>query len=125
MFGLGTAAVFMLASIVTPDNNWALVFLSISYTGILLQQPNLCAVVLDIARKNAGGVFAFLNTVSNAASALSTVAFGYMVAYFGSYQVPFIPMIAALALGTLLWVRVDPTEELFVNSPSEDLAHSV
>jgi MFS transporter, ACS family, glucarate transporter len=118
VFGLGTAAVFMTLSVLTPNNLWALVFLSISYTGILLQQPNLCAVVLDTARKNAGGVFAFLNTVSNAGSALSTVVFGYMVAYFGNYTAPFVPMILALILGTVLWLGVDPTQQLFADDPS-------
>ena len=119
VFGLSVAALFMIASLLTPNNTWALVFLTISYTGILLQQPNLCAVVLDMARKNAGGVFAFLNTVSNAASALSTVVFGYMVGYFGNYTAPFIPMILTLALGAMLWMRVDPTHELFATEKNE------
>jgi len=117
LLGLGTAAIFLTATVITRSNALALVFLSLSYTGILLQQPNLCAVVLDIGRKHAGGVFAFLNTVSNSASALSTVTFGYLVAHFGNYDAPFIPMIAALILGTFLWARVDPTEELFAHEP--------
>ncbi len=97
----------------------ALVFLSLAYGGILFQQPTLCALCLDVGRKHAGAVFGFMNTAANAASALSAVVFGYLVGYFGNYNTPFIPMVALLALGALLWVHVDPTRELF---PEERLA---
>ena len=54
-----------------------------------------------------------MNTAANAASALSAVVFGYMVGYFGNYNAPFIPMVALLSVGALLWLQVDPTRELF------------
>jgi ACS family glucarate transporter-like MFS transporter len=113
VFGLGSAATFMAATIVTTSGGWALVFLSLAYAGILVQQPNLCAVCLDTGRKHAGAVFGFMNTAANAASAVSSIAFGYQVAYFGNYNAPFVPMVAALCVGTWLWLKVDPTNELF------------
>ena len=58
-------------------------------------------------------MFGFMNTAGNAASALSAVVFGYLVGYFGNYNAPFIPMVALLSLGALLWWQVDPTRELF------------
>lgn len=112
-FGLGMAAVFMTAAVLTRDNMWALIFLSFSYTGILLQQPNVGAVVLDIGKRNAGGVFGFLNTAANAASSVSSLVFGYMVQHYGNYEVPFVPMILALIVGAFLWIRIDPAKELF------------
>jgi ACS family glucarate transporter-like MFS transporter len=113
VFGLSSAAIFMAATVLTTSGTWALVFLSLAYAGILLQQPNLCAVCLDTGRKHAGAVFGFMNTAANAASALSTVAFGYQVAYFGNYNAPFVPMVATLCLGAWLWMTVDPSRELF------------
>jgi predicted MFS family arabinose efflux permease len=113
------AALFLTAAIVAPRGGLALVFLSLAYGGILFQQPTLCALCLDVGRKNAGAVFGFMNTAANAASALSAVVFGYLVGYFGNYNTPFIPMVALLSLGALLWLRVDPTSELF---PEEVLA---
>jgi MFS transporter, ACS family, glucarate transporter len=118
--GLGVAAIFMTASIVTSSGLWALVFLSLAYAGILSQQPNLCAVCLDTGRKHAGAVFGIMNTAANAASAVSSVAFGYLVGYSGSYNVPFVPMIAALCVGTWLWLKVDPTRELFEEDAAID-----
>jgi predicted MFS family arabinose efflux permease len=111
--GLSAAAIFMAATIVTTNAVWALIFLSLSYAGILAQQPNLCAVTLDIGRKHAGAVFGFMNTASNLASAVSSIAFGYLVGYFGNYSAPFIPMVASLCLGAWLWLKVDPAEDVF------------
>jgi MFS family permease len=117
--GLVAAALFLTAAIFAPGGNLALVFLSCAYGGILFQQPTLSALCLDVGRKNAGAVFGFMNTAGNAASALSAVIFGYLVGYFGNYDAPFIPMVALLSLGALLWLQVDPTRELF---PEEHLA---
>jgi MFS family permease len=111
--GLGIAAVFMSATTVAPNGTWALVFLSVAYGGILLQQPNLCALSLDIGREHAGAVFGFMNTAANAASAISSVVFGYIVALTGSYNAPLIPMAAALFVGAWLWLQIDPTQQLF------------
>ena len=66
-----------------------------------------------MGRKNAGAVFGFMNTAANLASALSSVVFGYLVGYFGNYNAPFIPMVALLVVGAVLWLQVDPTVELF------------
>jgi MFS family permease len=111
--GLSAAALSLTAAIFAPSGNVALVCLSCAYGGILFQQPTLCALCLDVGRKNAGAVFGFMNTAANAASALSAVVFGYLVAYFGNYNTPFIPMVALLSLGALLWLQVDATRELF------------
>jgi MFS family permease len=121
--GLTAAALFFTAAIFAPGGKWALVFLALAYGGILFQQPSLCALCLDVGRKNAGAVFGFMNTAGNSASALSGVVFGYLVGYFGNSDTPFIPMVALLCLGALLWSQVDPTRELFPElHPAESAA---
>jgi MFS family permease len=111
--GLSSAAIFMAATILTTSNLWALVFLSLAYAGILLQQPNLCAVCLDTGRRHAGVVFGFMNTASQIASFVSSIAFGYIVGYSGNYNLPFIPMVVTLAVGAVLWLKVDPAHQIF------------
>jgi ACS family glucarate transporter-like MFS transporter len=113
VLGLSCAAVFMAATIVTTSNLWALVFLSLAYAGILLQQPNLCAVCLDTGRSHAGAVFGFMNTAAQIASVVSSIAFGYLVGYSGNYNLPFIPMVVTLAIGAVLWLKLDPTHQMF------------
>jgi ACS family glucarate transporter-like MFS transporter len=100
-----------------------LVFLSLVYGGLTLQQPNWFAVCLDVGRRHAGAVVGFGNTAANAASAVSSVVFGYLVGHFGSYDAPLIPMVLTLCVGMLLWLTVDPTRELFVNERVENLAY--
>ncbi len=48
------------------------------------------------------------------------MAFGYLVAYFGNYNAPFFPMVLMLCLGIWLWLKVDPSEQLF----PEDAVHA-
>jgi MFS transporter, ACS family, glucarate transporter len=112
-FGLGIAAIFMAAAIVATSGIWSLTFLSLAYAGILLQQPNLSAVCVDIGRNHAGAVFGFMNTAGNAAAAVSSMVFGYLVAYSGSYDAPFLPMLVLLCVGIVLWIKVDPTRQVF------------
>jgi ACS family glucarate transporter-like MFS transporter len=121
--GLGSAALFLAAAIFAPGGKLALVFLSLAYGGILFQQPSWCALCIDVGRKNAGAVFGFMNTACMAASALSSLLFGYLVGYFGNYSAPFIPMVAFLCVGAMLWLQVDPALELFGNVlPAEPAA---
>jgi MFS transporter, ACS family, glucarate transporter len=123
-FGLAFAAVFMMATIVTTSGLWALVFLSMAYAGILAQQPNLCAVCLDTGRKHAGAVFGFMNTAASAASAVSSVVFGYLVQSSGDYNAPFIPMVALLCVGTWVWLTIDPAHQLFDDAAPVDKARA-
>jgi predicted MFS family arabinose efflux permease len=118
--GLSAAALSLIAAIFAPSGNLALAFLSCAYGGILFQQPTLCALCLDVGRKNAGAIFGFMNTAANVASALSAVIFGYLVGYFGNYNTPLTPMVALLCVGTLLWLQVDPTHELLPEEPHDE-----
>jgi len=120
--GLGVAAIFMAATIAATSGLWSLVFLSLAYAGILFQQPTLCATSVDIGKGHVGAVFGFMNTASNIAAALSSVVFGYLVAYSGGYELPFVPMLVLLCVGIVLWLRVDPTKQVFEEPlPSGDL----
>ena len=120
--GLSVAAPFLAAAIVAPSGTLVLLFLSCAYGGITFQQPSALALSLDVGRKHAGAVHGFMNTAANAAGALSAVVFGYMVGYFGNYNAPFVPMVAVLALGAVLWLQVDATRELFPEElPAESL----
>src|ERR1700730_17273009 len=44
---------------------------------------------MDTGRNHAGAFFGFMNTAANGASALSSIIFGYLVAYSGSYDALF------------------------------------
>jgi ACS family glucarate transporter-like MFS transporter len=117
--GLFIAAVCAVAVMFTHSWIGALLFLSLSYCGITLQQPIMFAVCLDIGGEYAGAMVGAMNTASQIGSFVSSLAFGYLVERYGNYNVPFIPMAVLLLLGAGLWLKVDPGERLVGdNSPA-------
>jgi MFS family permease len=111
--GLGSATVLMTAAVMTSTRGLAVILLSLVYGAITFQQTNVFAVCLDIGRRNAGAVTGFMNTAAQVGGFISTVTFGYIVGRFGSYDLPLLPMIAMLLIGTLLWLRIDATNVVF------------
>ena len=116
VIGLGAAAVFTVATVLTADKYVALVFLALSYAGSDFMLPTAWAVCLDIGKKYAGTVTGIMNTAGQIGSFLSSVLFGYFVRYSGSDDFPLWPMAAMLAISALLWLKIDPTEELIPES---------
>jgi len=57
-------------------------------------------------------VTAAMNTAGQIGSFVSSVLFGYLVKYSGSYDVPLVPMTVMLAISAALWLKIDATEEL-------------
>ena len=112
MLGLGASALFTVATILTPDKYVALVFLALSYAGSDFMLPTAWAVCLDIGKKYAGAVTGAMNTAGQTGSFISSVLFGYFVAFSGSYDFPLVPMTVMLLISAALWLKIDATEEL-------------
>ncbi len=110
--GLGSAALCTVAVMFTRQWLGALILLSLIYGGITFQQPTMFAACLDIGGEYAGAVVGAMNTASQIGSLVSSLAFGYLVGRYGSYNAPFIPMAVLLLTGAWLWLKVDPTEAL-------------
>ena len=64
----------------------------------------------------AGAVTGAMNMAGQAGSFVSSVAFGYMVTYFGSYDPPLLLFAAILAVSAAIYTRIDPTEQLIAES---------
>lgn len=109
--GLGSAALFLIAAMITEQKLLAVIFLSLSYGGITIQQPGVLTVCLDIGGKYAGAVTGAMNTATFVAAFLSSVIYGYIVKSFG-YDAPFVPMIVLLIVGGLLWFKIDPAQHV-------------
>ena len=113
VMGLGVAAAALFGTAVTTSHGLTLVFVSLVFGGMTFQQANVAAFCLDIGGRHSGAIYGFMNTAGNAAGALSSVVFGYLVAYFGNYTAPLVPMGVALVVGAGLWLTADPTREIF------------
>lgn len=117
---LATAGLFTVAAMLTRQQVLTVLFLTLVYGAITFQQSGVFGVCLDIGKKHAGAVVGMMNTSAQLGGLLGSVAYGYIVARFGSYDAPFIPMAALLFIGALLWLKIDASQEL---SAEPEAAH--
>ncbi len=109
---LTTAGLFTVAAMISPQQIATVIFLAIVYGAITFQQSVVFGVCLDIGQRHAGAMVGLMNTASQLGGLVGSVAYGYIVDRFGSYNAPFVPMAALLFLGALLWRRIDASQEL-------------
>jgi MFS family permease len=114
--GLGSACLFTIAATMTRQQLPTVILLSLVYGAITFQQSGVFGVCLDIGRKHAGSVVGLMNTSAQVGGLLSSVAYGYIVDHFHSYDAPFVPMAALLGLGALLWLKIDASRDLSTES---------
>jgi ACS family glucarate transporter-like MFS transporter len=112
LVGLGIAVPCTIAVMFTHQWLWVLIFLSLAYGGITFQQPIMFAVCLDIGGEHAGAVVGAMNTAAQVGSLASSLAFGYLVHRYGSYDLPFVPMAAFSLAGACLWLKIDASQQL-------------
>jgi ACS family glucarate transporter-like MFS transporter len=110
--GLFLSALCLFGTAVTPNKYWAVAFLTFGYFSMDCMLPVSWSICLDVGRKYAGAVTGAMNMAGQAGSFISSVAFGYMVTYFGSYNQPLILFAAMLAVSAVIYTRIDPTEQL-------------
>ena len=117
LVGLGCACLFTVMAMVTQQQLLTVVLLSLVYGAITFQQSVVFGVCLDIGGRHAGSMVGLMNTSSQVGGLLSSVAYGYIVRRFDSYDAPFVPMAVLLLVGTLLWLLIDASETLGVEVP--------
>jgi len=107
LLGLGSACLLTTALVFTRDPGITVLLLSLIYGAIALQQSGVFGVCLDIGGSHSGAVLGMMNTAAALGSLVAGLAYGYIVQATGSYDAPFVPMVVLLAVGTLLWLRID------------------
>ena len=110
--GLGSACLFTIAAMLTGHQLLTVVLLALVYGAITFQQSGVFGVCLDIGGRHAGSMVGMMNTSAQVGGFISSIAYGYIVDRFQSYDAPFVPMAALLFLGAILWSRVDASKEL-------------
>ena len=114
VLGLGGACVFTIAVMFTEQQWLAIVLLSLVYGCITFQQAGVFGVCLDLGGRHAGAVVGLMNTSAQVGALVGSIAYGYIVEYFHSYDAPFVPMAVVLFIGMLSWLRIDAAAELKV-----------
>jgi len=109
---LAVAGLLTLAAMVTPQPLVTIVLLSLVYGAITFQQSGVFGVCLDLGGRNAGAIVGLMNTSAQVGGFVSSIAFGYIVNRFGSYDAPFVPMAVLLFLGAAFWLRIDASKAI-------------
>ena len=109
---LTVAGLFTVAAMFARQPTLVVMLLATVYGAITFQQSGVFGVCLDIGRNHAGAVVGLMNTVAQVGGLVGSVAYGYIVERFGSYDAPFVPMAVLLFLGAVLWLKVDASKEL-------------
>jgi MFS family permease len=112
ILGLSSACLFTVGAMLTDSPMLTLVMLSLVYASITFQQSGVFGICLDIGQRHAGSIVGLMNTSAQVGGLVSSIAYGYLVSRFQSYDAPFIPMAVLLFVGTLLWFRIDAAKEV-------------
>jgi MFS transporter, ACS family, glucarate transporter len=114
---LATAALFVLAAAMTRQGMWTVVLLGIVYGAIAFQQSVAFAVCLDLGHERAGAMVGLFNMMCQVGGLVGSVAYGYIVAAYTSYDAPFWPMAAVLCIGAVVWWTIDASQECASHPP--------
>jgi ACS family glucarate transporter-like MFS transporter len=110
--GLGLSSAMILLSALTKDNQTAAIFLSMGMGFKDLTLPVSFAVCNDVGRSQSGMVSGAMNTVGQLGAVFLGVVFGYIVNITGDFNLPLFLIAFLLLCSCLLWLRIDPTEEV-------------
>jgi ACS family glucarate transporter-like MFS transporter len=80
------------------------------------------AIPMDIAPEYSGTASGMMNTGSALAAIISPVAGGFLIDYFGSWELPFVGSILLMAIGVVLAFRMQPETKFEFNAV--DKAHA-
>jgi MFS transporter, ACS family, glucarate transporter len=110
--GLALSGVCMLTTAYTADPVNSVILLALGYGAMDCMLPVSWAVCLDVGKRYAGALSGSMNMAGQLGSFGSSIAFGYLVDYFHSYDLPLKLFSIMLFISAFLFTRIDPTQEL-------------
>ena len=119
IIGLASGGLFALLAALTPSKVGTLLLLCLSFAGIAFNQSMTFPICIDVARTFPGSMGGAMNTAAHVGAFLSGVMFGYVAKISGSYDRPLILMASVLGFGALMWLKIDPTQELIPEGQPE------
>jgi MFS family permease len=118
LVGFTGAFVFLVPSLLVQNLAVIAVCLSLGFFFLELNNAVLWAIPMDIAPNHAGTAGGLMNTGFGVAGIISPPVFGFLVDQTGSWQVPFVPIVALLFIGGLFSLQIDPTRRIGIQQPS-------
>ncbi|HYP15316.1 MAG TPA: MFS transporter, partial [Bryobacteraceae bacterium] len=110
--GLAVSAFCILGTALTGSKYVAVALLTFGYFSMDCMLPAAWSLCMDVGKRHAGAVSGAMNMAGQFGSFLSSVAFGYLVESWKSYNTPLILFAAMLAISSFLFTRINPEEPL-------------
>jgi predicted MFS family arabinose efflux permease len=110
--GLIVSGMLLLCATLTP-NKWAAVaLLAIGLGAMDLMLPVAWSICVDAGGEHAGAISGAMNTAGQLGSLISSVAFGYWVEWYGSYDRALMPLAAMLIVSGCVFAMIDPSRKM-------------
>jgi MFS family permease len=110
--GLSVAGICLGLATVTANNTIAVGLLTLGLGAMNLMIPVSWSICMDLGREHVGAISGAMNTAGQVGSLISSVAFGYLVEWTGSYDRALMPLAAALIASGALFASINPSKEL-------------
>jgi ACS family glucarate transporter-like MFS transporter len=110
--GLLIAGICLGLATITPSNTVAVGLLTLGGGALNVMIPVSWSICMDLGREHVGAISGAMNTAGQIGSLISSVAFGYLVEWTGSYDRALMPLAAALIVSGLSFASIDPTRQL-------------
>jgi len=110
--GLFVAGICLGLATITANNTIAVGLLTLGGGAMNLMIPVSWSIRMDLGREHVGAISGAMNTAGQVGSFISSVAFGYLVEWTGSYERALMPLAAALIVSGSLFASINPSKEL-------------
>jgi nitrate/nitrite transporter NarK len=111
------ASGFLLATALTTGKWSGVILLSMGFGVLDLMLSSAWAVCMDVGGKYAGAVSGAMNSFGHIGGATCSVAFGYIVEHYGSYDAPLVLIAAMVLIAAVVFWQIDPSKTLLEDEP--------
>jgi predicted MFS family arabinose efflux permease len=112
----------LLAAPLCTSNVWVVGYLTVGMGVMTASLPVSWSVCVDVGQEHAGAISGAMNMAGQAGSLISSVAFGYLVEWLGSYDRALVPLGAMLLVSGITFALIDPMKKVLAPEPVPTLA---
>ncbi|MEB2360849.1 MAG: MFS transporter [Bryobacterales bacterium] len=116
------AGACLIAATLVRGNTTAVVLMSVGLGIMNAMLPVAWSLCVDLGKQHSGAISGAMNMAGQAGSFISSVAFGYFVEWFGSYDLALMPLAAMLILSGITFAAIDPSDRLIPEAQVAGLA---
>ena len=120
--GLIASGILLFGATLSPNRWIAVAFLAIGLGAMDLMLPVAWSICLDAGGEHAGAISGAMNMAGQVGSLISSVAFGYLVEWWGSYDRALMPLAVMLVISGCVFATIDPARKM-LPEPVRELAH--